>query len=215
MSVPYRNRSDAGRVLAGELQKYRSQPSLLVLGLPRGGVPVAFEVASALQAELDVFIVRKLGLPGHSEFAIGALASGGVRVLDEQFISESQLSSGVIEALTARERRELERRERLYRKHRPPLLVRDRTVILVDDGLATGSTMLAAIRALRPQKPGRLIVAVPVAGETVCSQLRAEVDEMVCGFIPDQLYSVGMWYEDFSQTTDEEVQELLNLAAAF
>jgi putative phosphoribosyl transferase len=209
----YRDRADAGQILAKYLLAQESDPNPLVLALPRGGVPVAFEVARALRAELDIFLVRKLGLPGHEELAIGAIASGGVRVLNQELIQELQLSEGLIDRLTATEQRELERRERLYRENRPPLVVRDRTVILIDDGLATGASMMAAIRALRPQSPKRIVVAVPVAAAETCQQFRAEADNVICPATPEPFGAVGAWYHDFSQTSDNEVRKLLEIAA--
>jgi putative phosphoribosyl transferase len=210
----YRNRTEAGRLLAQKLMGYANRPDVLVLALPRGGVPVAFEVAQALDAPLDVFLVRKLGVPGHEELAMGAIASGGVRVLNEAVVSYLHIPDGVIDAVAADELQELERRERLYRVDRPPLEVRGRTVILIDDGLATGSTMRAAAGALRTRDPTAIIVAVPVAADETCDEFRSEVDEVVCAYTPDPFYAVGLWYEDFSQTSDEEVRELLGQAAA-
>jgi putative phosphoribosyl transferase len=211
--VPFLNRSEAGQALAARLDQYKNQNDLLVLGLPRGGVVVAFEVAQALGAELDVFLVRKLGMPGHEELAIGALASGGIRVLNRAILDEVHLSSAMLEAVTAKARRELEERERLYRKDRPAPVVKDRTVILVDDGLATGATMLAAARAIKPQNPRKLIAAVPVAPESAGNELRKEADDIVCAIKAKKLDAVGNWYEDFSQTTDDEVKDLLERAA--
>jgi putative phosphoribosyl transferase len=209
----YRDRADAGQILAKYLLAQESDPNPLVLALPRGGVPVAFEVARALRAELDIFLVRKLGLPGHEELAIGAIATGGVRVLNQELIQELQLSQALIDRLTATEQRELERRERLYRENRPPLVMRDRTVILIDDGLATGASMMAAIRALRPQSPKRIVVAVPVAAPETCQQFRAEADNVICPATPEPFGAVGAWYHDFSQTSDNEVRKLLEIAA--
>jgi len=209
----FRDRIEAGQVLAQRLKGVIRDSNLIVLALPRGGVPVGFEVAKALHSDLDIFLVRKLGVPGHEELAIGAIASGGIRVLNQTLIRELGLTSLVIDSITARERREIERRERLYREHRPPLAVGDRTVILVDDGLATGATMLAAARALRIQRPKRIIVAVPVASREACEEFRRHVDETVCAETPEPFYSVGSWYEDFSQTSDAEVRELLERAA--
>jgi predicted phosphoribosyltransferase len=208
----FRDRFDAGRRLAERLIGFVQHPDSLVLALPRGGVPVGFEVARALHVGLDIFLVRKLGLPGHEELAIGAIASGGVRVLNEDLVKELQLSRNLIDQITAREERELKRREDLYRPGRPPLPVRDRTVILVDDGLATGATMKAASRALRLQGPRRIIVAVPLAAKETCNELRTDVDEVVCAYTPAPFIAVGIWYEDFSQITDEEVHRLLELA---
>jgi len=205
----FRDRSDAGRLLAAKLAAYANRPDVLVLALPRGGVPVAYEVARALNAPLDVFLVRKLGVPGHEELAMGAVATGGVRVLNDQVVGLLRIPDYVIDAVAAWEQQELARREHLYRGERPPPVVRGQTVILVDDGLATGATMHAAIKALRQQQPARIVVAVPTASPETCDQLRAEVDEVICAITPDPFYAVGLWYEDFSQTTDEEVRDLL------
>jgi len=205
----FRDRREAGRLLAAHLSAYAKRPDVLVLALPRGGVPVAAEVASALGAPLDVFVVRKLGVPGHEEYALGAIATGGVRVLNEEVVQALRIPDHVIDALAGREQEELARRERVYRGHRPPPDVRGRTVILVDDGLATGATMHAAIRALRQQQPARIVVAVPTASPETCAELKTEVDDVICATTPDPFYAVGLWYEDFSQTTDEEVRELL------
>ena len=207
--MPFRDRADAGRYLAAKLINYRDRPDLLVLGLPRGGVPVAFAVAQTLHAPLDVFTVRKLGVPGHEELAMGAVATGNTRVLNMDVVHTLDISDRVLDAVTARERVELERRERAYRGSRPPLEVLGKTVILVDDGLATGSTMRAAARSLRQQGPARLVVGVPAAAPRICDELRAEVDEIVCAITPEPFYAVGLWYEDFSQTTDDEVRDLL------
>jgi predicted phosphoribosyltransferase len=205
----YRDRTEAGRVLAERLGAYADRPDVIVLALPRGGVPVGYEVARALHAPLDVFIVRKLGAPGHEELAMGAVATGGVRVVNEQVVRALGIPDSVIDAVASWELEELRRRERLYRGDRPPPDVRGKTVILVDDGLATGSTMLAAVRALRQQQPARIVVAVPIAAPDTCELLRAEVDDVVCAVTPEPFYAVGLWYRDFSQTTDEEVRELL------
>jgi predicted phosphoribosyltransferase len=205
----YRDRTEAGRVLAERLGAYADRPEVIVLALPRGGVPVGYEVARALHAPLDVFIVRKLGVPGHEELAMGAVATGGVRVLNDQVVRSLGIPDSVIDAVASWELEELRRRERLYRGDRPPPDVRGKTVILVDDGLATGSTMLAAVRALRQQQPARIVVAVPIAAPDTCELLRAEVDDVVCAVTPEPFYAVGLWYRDFSQTTDEEVRELL------
>ena len=206
----FRDRREAGRLLGAHLSAYANLPDVLVLALPRGGVPVAAEVARALGAPLDVFVVRKLGVPGHEEYALGAIATGGVRVLNEEVLQALRIPDRVIDALAGREQEELARRERVYRGHRPPLDVRGRTVILVDDGLATGATMHAAIRALRQQQPARIVVAVPTAAPQTCDELKSEVDDVICATTPDPFYAVGLWYEDFSQTTDEEVRELLD-----
>ena len=205
----FRDRSEAGRLLAGQLIAYANRPDVLVLALPRGGVPVAYEVARALGAPLDLFIVRKLGVPGYEELAMGAVATGGERVLNDDVVAGLRIPDYVIEAVAASEQQELARRERLYRGERPPPDIRGRTVILVDDGLATGATMLAAIKALRQQRPARIVVAVPTASPDACEQLRAEADEVVCATTPEPFHAVGLSYEDFSQTTDEEVRDLL------
>jgi putative phosphoribosyl transferase len=209
----YRDRFDAGRALAAKLARYADRPDVVVLALPRGGVPVAFEVAQALNAPLDIFLVRKLGVPGHEELAMGALASGGVRVLNTEVVRALRLPEEVIDAVARQEGQELERRARAYRGDRPAVDVRGKTVILVDDGLATGSTMRAAVAALRRQKPARIVVAVPVGAQETCEELGAEADEVVCARMPESFFAVGQWYDDFTQTTDEEVRELLQQAA--
>ena len=201
-------------MLAARLEKYAGKPDVIVLALPRGGVPVAYEVARTLHATMDVFVVRKLGIPGQEELAMGAVASGGVRVLNDQVVRGLSIPGYVIDAVVNWETEELKRRERVYRGDRPPPDVRGKTVILVDDGLATGSTMLAAVRALRQQGPARIVVAVPVASPDTCELLKAHVDEVVCAATPEPFYAVGLWYRDFSQTTDEEVRELLQRTAA-
>jgi putative phosphoribosyl transferase len=208
----FRDRADAGRQLAARLRRYADRPDVLVLGLPRGGVPVAYEVAKELKAPLDVFLVRKLGVPSHEELAMGAIASGGVRVLNEDIINYLRIPDEVIDAVAAREQRELERREQAYRDGRPPPDVKDRIVILIDDGLATGSTMRAAAASLRLLKPLRIVVAVPVSAPETCDAFRTEVDEIVCAVTPEYFQGVGLWYDDFSQTSDEEVRELLKKA---
>jgi erythromycin esterase-like protein/predicted phosphoribosyltransferase len=205
----FRNRNEAGRLLAKKLTAYANRPDVLVFALPRGGVPVAYEVARALGAPLDVFVVRKLGIPGYEELAMGAVATGGVRVLNDEIVRRLRIPEYIIDAVAAREQQELARRERLYRGGRPPPDVRGRTVILVDDGLATGATMRAAIMALRQLQPARIIVAIPTASPETCEELKAEVDEVVCAITPEPFLAVGHWYEDFSQTTDEEVRDLL------
>jgi predicted phosphoribosyltransferase len=211
--TPFRDRSDAGRQLATRLQHYGKGAGVLVLALPRGGVPVGFEVASALGVPLDLFLVRKLGVPGHEELAMGAVASGGVRVLNPEVVGVLQVPQPVIDQMAEAELTELQRRERAYRDDRPPPDARGKTVILVDDGLATGSTMRAAARALRQQAPRRLVVAVPVAPAETCAGLAEEVDEVVCLVTPDPFYGVGLWYDDFSQTSDKQVRALLRRAA--
>jgi predicted phosphoribosyltransferase len=213
MTVPFRDRRDAGRRLAAKLTAYTDRPDVLVLALPRGGVPVAYEVAQALRAPLDVFLVRKLGVPGHEELAMGAIATGGVLVLNDEVVQGLRIPPHVIEAVAAQEQQELARRERLYRSDRPPPEVSGRTVILIDDGLATGATMRAAAAALRQQQPARLVIAVPIAAPSTCEELRDEADEIICAVTPEPFYAVGLWYEDFSPTTDEEVRDLLRRAA--
>src|SRR5437773_4172824 len=208
----FRNRQDAGQRLAARLMNYAGRSGVLVLALPRGGVPVAFEVAQQLKAPLDVFLVRKLGVPGHEELAMGAIASGGTRVINEDVVRYLQIPGEVIDAVAAEEQRELERREREYRDGKPAPQVKDRVVILIDDGLATGSTMRAAAAALRKQNPSRIVVAVPVAPAETCEEFRKEVDEVVCAATPEPFQGVGLWYDNFSQTSDEEVRQLLNRA---
>ena len=208
----FKNRTDAGRKLAAKLTRYADHEDVLVLALPRGGVPVAYEVAKELKAPLDVFLVRKLGVPGHEELAMGAIASGGVRVINEELIDYLGIPDEVIDAIAAVEQRELERRAVAYRDDRPPPEVKDRIVILIDDGLATGSTMRAAAASLRLQKPRRIVVAVPVSSPETCNEFRSEVDEIVCAVTPQHFQGVGLWYDDFSQTSDEEVRELLKRA---
>jgi predicted phosphoribosyltransferase len=208
----FRDRAEAGRRLAAMLAPYADRPDVLVLALPRGGVPVAHEVARALHAPLDVFLVRKLGVPGHEELAMGAIATGGVRVLNDAVVCALDIPPELIGIVAAEEQRELERRERAYRGDRPPPDVRGRTVILIDDGLATGTTMRAAVAALRTQNPARIVVAVPVGSPDTCEELQAEADEVHCAETPEPFYAVAIWYGDFTQTTDEEVRELLRFA---
>ncbi len=206
---PFLNRTDAGRQLASLLTTYAGRPDAQVLGLPRGGVPVAAEVAKALGAPLDTFLVRKLGVPGHDELAMGAIASGGVRVLNRQVVEGLGIPPDEIERVTARERQELERRERDYRQGRPPPAIEGKVVIVVDDGLATGSTMRAAVAALRAQAPSRIVVAVPVGSPATCHELTEEAEEVVCARIPTYFHAVGQWYDDFSPTTDDQIRRLL------
>ena len=208
------DRRSAGRILAEHLRHYQGRRDVIVLGLPRGGLPVAFEVARSLGVPLDVFIVRKLGVPRYEELAMGAIASGGVRVLNRSVVDKLQISDQVIAAVAEQELGELQRREVLYREHRPPLDLRGRTVILVDDGLATGSTMRAAVGAVRQLQAARIVVAVPVAAAETYTAFQGEVDEKVCVLIPDHFHAVGQWYADFAQTTDEEVRDLLNQSRA-
>jgi predicted phosphoribosyltransferase len=207
--VRFRDRIEAGQLLGRELAA-RTIENAIVLALPRGGVPVGAEVAKALGAPLDVFIVRKLGVPGHEELAMGAIASGGVRVLNRDVLDYGRITPQQLDAATAREERELSRREAEYRGNRPPLDVRGRTVIIVDDGLATGSTMRAAVQSLRAMEPKRVIVAVPVGAAQTCEEFRDIVDEMVCLRTPEPFEAVGLWYDDFTQTTDAEVHALLS-----
>jgi putative phosphoribosyl transferase len=213
-AIIFRNRRVAGRALAGRLGPYAAREDVLVLALPRGGVPVGYEVAEALGAPLDVFIVRKLGLPGYPEVAMGAIASEGVRVLDLPLIRRAGVSPAEVERATREEERELERRERSYRAGRPPLDVAGRIVLLVDDGLATGASMRAAIEALRKLRPRRVVVAVPVSPEGICRELRSLADDVVCVATPEPFSAVGRFYDDFDQTSDEEVRALLETAAA-
>ena len=209
----FHNRIDAGRQLAARLTTYAGRSDVIVLGLPRGGIPVAYEVATRLKAPLDVFLVRKLGVPGHPELAMGAIAAGGIEVLSRDLIRDLGIPHALIEQIAVRERLELERRDLSYRGARRPAVVRDRTVILVDDGLATGSTMQAAILALQQQKPARIVVAVPVGARETCDSLRRITNEVVCVATPEPFNAVGDWYEEFSQTTDDDVKRLLTAGA--
>jgi predicted phosphoribosyltransferase len=208
----FQDRTEAGKHLATKLMRYKDRPDVLVLALPRGGVPVAFEVAQALRVPLDIFLVRKLGVPGHEELAMGAIATGDVRVLNEDTIDYLGIPADVIDSIAEKELKELKRRERVYRGSRPEPDVKDKTIILIDDGLATGSTIRAAAQALRRQTPARIIVAVPVSARETCDEYRIGVDEIVCAVTPEPFFGVGQWYLDFSQTTDEEVRYLLALA---
>ena len=212
-NLPFRDRTQAGRLLSQKLARYADRTGAIVLALPRGGVPVGYEVAKGLRAPLDVFLVRKLGAPGQEELAMGAIAAGGVRVLNEEVVRALGISPRVIDSVAARELRELVRRDQLYRGRRPAPHVAGRTAILVDDGLATGSTMRAAIQALRQKRPCRIVVAVPVAAAPTCEELAGLVDEMVCYATPEPFCSVGFWYDDFSQTTDDEIRDLMERAA--
>lgn len=208
-NMRFRDRTEAGRLLAEQLQAYASRPEVLVLALPRGGVPVAFEVARTLNAPLDICLVRKLGVPGYKELAMGAIAPGGVMVLNEDVVRELRISKENIERVAAEELQELERRNRAYRENRPVPEIQNRTVILVDDGIATGSTVRAAIATLRQQHPERVVVAVPVAPLSTYNQLKAEADELVCLRALEPFRAISLWYDDFSQTTDDEVRSLL------
>jgi putative phosphoribosyl transferase len=213
MGPIFQDRSDAGKSLAKKLIHHANDPSAVVLALPRGGVPVAYEIVRELNSALDVFIVRKLGVPGYEELALGAIASGGVRVLNEELIQRLNISSDAIEAVTREEEQELTRCEGAFRGGREPVQVEGRTVILVDDGLATGASMRAAVRALRQKNPAYLTVAVPIGSKDTCDQFRSEVDEVICGECPEPFFAVGTWYANFLPTTDEEVKSLLNRAA--
>ena len=209
----FANRIEAGRLLAQKLAAYSNQPDVVVLALPRGGVPVGYEVAQALNAPLDVFLVRKLGIPGHDELAMGAIASGNVRVLNTDIVDYLRIPDALIDQVAVREQRELERREKLYRGSSPPVAITNRTVIVVDDGLATGSTMRAAVNALKKMKPARIIVAAPVAAWQTCESFKEDVDSTcICVMSPVPFHGVGLWYQDFSQTPDEEVCDLLKHA---
>lgn len=209
----FEDRRQAGQMLAGQLGTYENRKNVIVLALPRGGVPVAFEVARKLNAPLDVFVVRKLGVPGQEEFAFGAVAAGGGRVLNEDLIRALRLTDAMIERITARERRELVRRETLYRGSRPPTDLLGKIVIVVDDGLATGATVRAAIEALKGQQPKEIVIAAPVGSRQTCAELEEKADVLcVCAMSPEPFYGVGMWYRDFSQTSDDEVVELLERA---
>jgi predicted phosphoribosyltransferase len=213
MEEPYRDRRHAGVELARRLGHLKGRNDLVVLALPRGGVPVAYEVARALEAPVDVFVVRKLGLPGHPEYAMGAIASGGVRVLNDEAVRLYGISNGAIDRIAHEEHLELERRERAYREGRSPIDLRGRVVVLIDDGLATGSTMRAAVQAVRAHAPATVIVAVPVGSPDTCHEFAAIADEIVCARSPDHFAAVGQWYDDFRQTTDEEVRTLLHDAS--
>jgi putative phosphoribosyl transferase len=213
MDMIFADRAEAGRRLASKLGNYTGRTDAIVLGIPRGGVVVADEVAQALGAPLDVFLSRKLGVPGQEELAFGALASGGVRVLDQDLIRELGISSAQIERITEQVRAELERRERAYRDGRPALPVDGKTVLLVDDGIATGSSTMAAIKTLSHMRPASLVLAVPVAPASTCKRLREYVDDLVCVYLPERFYAIGQFYEDFSQVTDEQVIEVLRRAA--
>jgi putative phosphoribosyl transferase len=213
MDHVFRDRHEAGRLLAERLAAYTDRLDVVILALPRGGVPVAFEIAAVLHVPLDVMVVRKLGVPGHEELAMGAIASGGVQVVNQEVVRHLGLSQAVLESVAATEYQELTRRERAYRGSHGAAIVEGRTVILVDDGLATGSTMRAAVAALRRRGPTRIVIAVPTAAPETCEELKTEVDEIVCATTPTPFYGVGQWYDDFSQTTDEEVRDLLEQAA--
>jgi putative phosphoribosyl transferase len=205
----FQDRQDAGRQLAQKLMQYAGQQDVVVLALPRGGLPVAYEVAKALRAPMDIFLVRKLGVPGHEELAMGAISSGGVRVLNSAVVEGLDIPERVIDAVARDEQKELDRREQLYRGDKPPVDIRGRTAILVDDGLATGASMQAAVAGLKAQEPKSIVVAVPTAATETCEAFEQQVSQVICVFTPQPFYGVGLWYKDFSQTTDEEVQSLL------
>jgi predicted phosphoribosyltransferase len=207
---PFANRREAGLELARQLEHFAGRTDIVVLALPRGGVPVAYEVARALGAPLDVFLVRKLGLPGHRELAMGAIASGGVRVLNNDVVAWYRIPDVIIDEAAREEQAELERRERLYREGQPPVELAGRVVLLIDDGLATGSTMKAAVQAVRARAPSRIVVAVPVGAPDTCQEFQTIADEVVCARIPQRFNAVGQWYRDFSQTSDQEVRQLLH-----
>jgi putative phosphoribosyl transferase len=211
-AVKFTNRSEAGKKLARHLRAYAGREDVIVLGIPRGGVPVAFEVATELELPLDVFVLRKLGVPGQEELALGAIASGGARVLDKDITEALEISEAEIERITAKERKELTRRELAYRGGRPPLNIKGLTVIVVDDGIATGSSLRAGIGALRQLKPARIVIAAPVAPQITFNRLKSEVDEVVCVEVPETFFAIGQFYEDFSQVSDREVIELLRKA---
>ena len=214
MKTQFFNRTEAGQFLAENLSDYANREDVLVLALPRGGVPVAAEVAKKLSAPLDVFVVRKLGLPGHPELAMGAIASGGVRVFNGEVVNALRIPDEVIDAVSAEELAELQRREKVYRAGLPPLDVEGKTIIVVDDGIATGSTMLAAVSALRQLNAARIIIAAPVVAASTYREMQRAADEVTAVIIPERFYAVGQWYEDFSQTSDEEVRDLLAQAAS-
>lgn len=209
----FKDRCEAGRILAKKLRHYADRSDVVVLGLPRGGVPVAFEVAQALHAPLDIFLVRKLGVPGQEELAMGAIASGGIRVLNDEVVKYLSISSETIEAATLKQEMELSRREEEYRGSRPMSNLRGQTVILVDDGLATGSSMKAVAEAVKQHEPKKIVVAVPVAAPATCEEFKTLVDEVICAETPEPFHAVGQWYQDFSQTTAEEVRDLLDRSA--
>lgn len=213
MGPRFQDRFDAGKFLAEKLRTYANDSSAIVLALPRGGVPVGFEVARSLNLPLDVFIVRKIGVPGYEELAMGAVASGGVRVLNEEMVHRLNIPEHVISAATRNEEKELANRERAYRGRRESLRIEGRRVILVDDGLATGASMRAAVRALRKQNPASTTVAVPIGSAETCNQFRSEADEVLCGNTPEPFFAVGTWYSNFLQVTDDEVRQLLDRAA--
>ncbi|MBI4474951.1 MAG: phosphoribosyltransferase [Acidobacteria bacterium] len=209
----FADRADAGRILASKLTAYKGRPDVVIFALPRGGIPVAYEIGKAIGAPIDVFVVRKLGVPGQEELAMGAIATGDIRIINYEVVNQLGITQEAIDAVTDQQREELRRREQLYRGGRPQREVRGQSVILVDDGIATGSTMRAAIAALRQLGPARIVVAVPVAAPETCQQIGGEVDEIICAATPEPLFSIGQWYKRFEQTTDDEVRDLLGRAA--
>lgn len=213
VTAQFQDRYEAGRFLASKLRQFKNDPSVLVLALPRGGVPVAYEVAKELNAAMDVFLVRKMGVPGYEELAMGAVASGGVRVLNQEVIQRMGISQRMIEAMAQEKLQELERRERMYRRNREAVPIEGRNIILIDDGLATGASMRAAVHALQNRSPKLINVAVPIGSTDTCNQLRNEADEVICALTPEPFYAVGAWYSDFIQITDDEVGRLLDHAA--
>ena len=215
MQLRFEDRREAGQYLAERLLEYADGDEVLVLALPRGGVPVAYEVAKRLNAPLDIFTVRKLGVPGHEEYAMGAIATGGARVLNRSAVEQLRISDSVIEEVVQEEQEELERRERTYRAGRPAPEIEGRTVLLVDDGMATGSSMAAAVKALRQHRPAKIVVAVPAASRQTCAQFEDLVEDVICAITPEPFMAVGVWYERFPQTTDEEVRTLLEDAQQF
>ena len=210
----FKTRKEAGQRLTSDLKEYANRPDVIVLGLPRGGVPVAYEVARGLNAPLDVWLVRKLGAPGHEELAMGAIASGDTRILNKDVVRSLGVSEQAIDKVAAKEQQELERREKAYRGDLPPLELRDRTVLLVDDGLATGASMHAAAVALRQHDPKEIVAAVPVAAPETCQEFKIKVDKIICSETPQPFYAVGLWYDKFDQTTDQEVRDLMQRAAS-
>jgi len=210
----FKTRKEAGQRLTSDLKEYANRPDVIVLGLPRGGVPVAYEVARGLNAPLDVWLVRKLGAPGHEELAMGAIASGSTRILNKDVVRSLGVSEQAIDKVAAKEQQELERREKAYRGDQPPLELRDRTVLLVDDGVATGASMHAAAVALRQHDPKQIVAAVPVAAPETCKEFQVEVDKIICSETPQPFYAVGLWYDKFDQTTDQEVRDLMQRSAS-
>jgi putative phosphoribosyl transferase len=213
VTAQFQDRYEAGQALAAKLEHHAGDPDVVVLALPRGGVPVGYEVSQALNAPLDIFLVRKIGVPGYEELAMGAVASGGVKIFNHEVLQRLGISERILDGIVREKERELEQQEKAYRGERPPTQIEGRTVILVDDGLATGASMRAAVQAVKKKSAKSVIVAVPVGSADTCNQLQSEVDEVICGMTPEPFYAVGAWYSDFMQVTDEEVRELLDRAA--